>query len=103
MLISKLLFMNFRDVFVGSAIVGVFSYIVSAVLIPFVLQGDSNSNTVVKNTSTTFSIIPVAIGLVMFLVFFSYYSLVDISPSTWELSDKWDKPVESVSGSEVRE
>lgn len=92
--------MNFRDAFIGSAIVGIFSYILSAVLVPFLLRGDSNFNTV-GNTLTTFPIIPVTIGLGMFSVYFSYYSLVDILPSTWELSEKWDKPGEPENGSEA--
>ena len=92
--------MNFRDAFIGSAIVGIFSYILSAVLVPFLLQGDSNFNTV-GNTLTTFPIIPVTIGLGMFSVYFSYYSLVDILPSTWEFSEKWDKPAEPEHGSET--
>lgn len=62
--------MNFRDVFIGSAIAGMFSYIISAVLIP---------------------ILQVTIGLSVFLIYFSYYSLVDITPFSWEFSDKWDK------------
>lgn len=88
---KQLLFMNSRDVFIGSAIVGIFSYILSAVLIPFLLQGDNNFNNVVKNTVKTFPIIPVTIGLVIFLVYFSYYSLVDIPLSTWEFSEKCGK------------
>ena len=62
--------MNFRDVFIGSAIAGMFSYIISAFLIP---------------------ILQVTIGLSVFLIYFSYYSLVDITPLSWEFSDKWDK------------
>jgi hypothetical protein len=83
--------MKFRDVFIGSAIAGMFSYIISAVLVPFLLQGNSNFNAVVENAIITFQITPVTIGLVTFLVYFSYYSLVDIPPSTWEFSEKWDK------------
>jgi hypothetical protein len=93
--------MNSRDVFIGSAIVGIFLYIISAVLIPFLLQGDSNFNTVIKNTIQTFPIIPVTIGLVTFLVYFSYYSLVEIPHPTWELSEKWVKFDEPEHGSEA--
>ncbi|MDQ1252684.1 MAG: hypothetical protein QG646_1816 [Euryarchaeota archaeon] len=93
--------MNFRDVFIGSAIVGLFSYIISAVLMPYILQGDSNLNTLVKNPIPTFPIIPVTIGLVTFLVFFIHYSSVEIQPSTWELWDLWDKSAEPEHGSET--
>jgi hypothetical protein len=83
--------MKFREVLIGSSIVGLVSYIVSAVILPLLLKGDSDFNTIVKIAITTYQIIPVTIGLVIFLVYFSYYSLVDITPSTWGFSEKWDK------------
>lgn len=83
--------MKFRDVLIGSAIAGMFSYIVSAVLITFLLDRSSYSSNIVRNIIIPFPVIPVTIGLVIFLIYFSYYSLVDITPSTWEFSEKWDK------------
>lgn len=99
--VGKLFIMNFRDVFIGSTIVGLFSYIISAVIIPYLLQGDNDFNIFVKNPIPIFPIIPVTIGLVTFLVFFSHYSSVDIQPSTWELWDLWGKSAEPEHGSET--
>lgn len=86
--------MNFRDVFIGSVVVGMFSYIISAVILLLVLKGDSNLINIVKDALTTFQIIPLTIGLTIFLVFFSHYSSVDVPPSIWEFYEKWDKPTE---------
>lgn len=98
---GKLSIMNFRDVFIGSFIIGFFSYIISSVLIPYLQLGDTNFNTLFKNPIPTFPIIPATIGLVTFLVFFSHYSSVDIQPSTWELWDLWGKSAEPEHGSET--
>jgi hypothetical protein len=83
--------MNLRDVIIGSSIIGMFSYTISAIVFLFSLKGDSNFTTIVKNAFTTFQTMPFIFGLIVFLVFFSHYSLVDILPSTWELNEKWEK------------
>ena len=69
--------MDFRDAFIGSAIVGIFSYIISAVILLLLLKGDSNFIIIVKDAFTTYQITSLAIGLAMFLVFFHHYSLVN--------------------------
>ena len=81
--------MNFRDVFIGSFIVGIFSSFASAVILPLMLTGNENFKAL-----STFQIIPVALGLITFLMFFIHYSLVDITPHTWEFSEKWDEPID---------
>jgi hypothetical protein len=86
--------MDFRDAFIGSAIVGIFSYIISAVILLLILKGGSNFIIIVKDAFTTYQITPLAIGLATFLVFFSHYSLVDIPPSIWDFYEKWDETSE---------
>lgn len=78
--------MNFRDAFIGSTIVGIFSCFVSAIVLPLLLKGNYNFK-----AFPILQIIPAAIGLITFIVFFSRYSLVDITPNTWEFSEKWDE------------
>lgn len=78
--------MNFRDIFIGSTIVGIFSCFASAIVLPLLLKGNDN-----LKAFPILQIIPTAIGLITFIVFFSRYSLVDITPNTWEFSEKWDE------------
>lgn len=86
--------MNFRDVFIGSTIVGIFSCFASAVILPLLLKGNGNFR-----AFTTLKIIPVIIGLITFLMFFSRYSFVDITPHTWEFSEKWSESIDCGSDS----
>lgn len=86
--------MDLRDAFIGSAIVGMFSYVISDLILLLLLKGGSNFIDIVKELFTTYQIAPLAIGLAIFLVFFSHYSLVNIPPSIWDFYEKWDEPNE---------